>query len=116
MPKRRLDEGSAPLETSVLLALLLLPLTPMLQLFSLALDQIAAESIARHALRYAILHSNQQSIREVTETSVAMLASRWETSASFHLNCGNCSQGSMVSLTIFVGSASATQVAGLEPR
>ena len=115
MPKRRLDEGTAPLETAALLALLLLPVTPMLQLFTIALDQISAESIARHALRYAILHSNEQSIHEVTEASVAMLASRWGTSASFHLNCGNCNRGSLVALTVSVGSASATQVAGLEP-
>ena len=61
------------------------------------------------------VQGGEQSIHEVTEAFVAMLASRWETSASFHLNCGNCNRGSLVALTVSVGSASATQVAGLEP-
>jgi len=71
----------------------------MLQLFSVAFDQIAAESIARHALRYSILHSSEQSIRQTAEIAVDMLASRW-----------------LVVFKVYVGDASATQVAGLEPR
>lgn len=116
MPKRRSDEGSGPLETVALLALLLLPVTPMLQLFSVAFDHIAAESIARHALRYSILHSNEQDIRQTAQQAVNMLASRWERVAEFQIECGSCTKGSLVVLSVVVGEASATQVAGLEPR
>lgn len=116
MRKRKSDSGSAPVETAVLLALLLLPVTPMLQLFSVAFDQIAAESIARHALRYAILHSGEQGIRQVAEIAVETLASHWDRAARFNIDCGSCSKGSLVVLKVFVGDASATQVAGLEPR
>jgi hypothetical protein len=114
--RRQSDSGSAPLETAALLTLLLLPVTPMLQLFSVAFDQIAAESIARHALRYSILHSSEQSIRQTAEIAVDMLASRWGRNARFDVDCGSCSKGSLVVFKVYVGDASATQVAGLEPR
>ena len=116
MPKRRSDSGSAPLETAVLLALLLVPVTPMLQLFSLAFDQIAAESIARHALRYSILHTNEDDIRQTTQLAVNRLAGHWERVADFQVDCGSCTKGSLIVLKVFVGDAFATQVAGIEPR
>jgi hypothetical protein len=88
----------------------------MLQLFSVAFDQIAAESIARHALRYSILHTGEQSIRQTAEIAVEMLAGHWGRPAIFEIDCGSCSKGSLVVLKVFVGDAYATQVAGLEPR
>lgn len=116
MLKRESARGSAPLETAALLALLLLPVTPMLQLFTVAFDQIAAESIARHALRYSILNSGEQSIRQTAEIAVEMLAGHWGRNARFEIDCGSCAKGSLVVLKVFVGDAHATQVAGLEPR
>jgi hypothetical protein len=114
--KKPSDNGSSPLETSALLALLLLPITPMLSLFQLGLDAIAAESIARHALRYSILWSDQAQLEGVLRDSVRELADSWGREAAYELDCGRCSKGSLVSLRVMVGNAQAIQVAGLEPR
>lgn len=116
MPRKPSDKGSSPLETASLLALLLIPITPMTSLFQTAFDAIAAESIARHALRYSILWSEDQRIESRLEEAVTQLAKSWGREAIHSFSCGTCTKGSIVTLRIEVGSAQAVQVAGLEPR
>ena len=109
------DKGAAPLETATLLVLLLLPVTPMLMVIEQIFDAIAAESIARHALRYSILQSKEE-IHSTIASSVELLAESWDREATFTLSCGGCTKGSLATLTVRVGDAVAVQVAGLEPK
>lgn len=116
MLKKPSDRGSSSLETSALLSLLLIPVTPMLSIFQASFDAIAAESIARHALRYSILWSNDAQLEPILRGAVDEFSRAWGTQASFDYGCGDCSKGSLVSLRVRVGDALAIQVAGLEPR
>ncbi len=117
MPKRSFSErGSAPLEIAALMAILLIPISPMLNLFETALDHIAAESIARHSLRYALLQAEPAAMSELVELSVARLAEGWGRVADFSFSCGSCQRGSMAQLTVSIGNASATQTAGIPPK
>lgn len=109
------DRGAAPLETATLLVLLLLPVTPMLLVFEHIFDAIAAESIARHALRYSILQSGEK-FQSTIASSVELLAASWDREATSTLSCGSCAKGSLATLTVRVGDAVAVQVAGLEPK
>jgi len=111
----RLDSGSAPIETATLLVLLLLPLTPMLLIFESVFDAIAAESIARHALRYSILQSGEN-VESSVRSSVELSSSSWQRDATFIFSCGSCEKGSLATLRVRVGEATAVQVAGLEPK
>ncbi len=117
MPERpyQQDKGAAPLETATLLVLLLLPVSPMLLVFEHIFDSIAAESIARHAIRYSILQSGEKP-QSTIASSVELLAETWDRGATFTLSCGTCAKGSLATLTVRVGDAVAVQVAGLEPK
>lgn len=108
--------GSAPLELAGLVALLVLPLTPMLFFYQAVFDAIAAESIARHSLRAAILQGSLEDLDEQLAERVATLAESWEKEATFRFECGECKKGDLISLEIQVGNTIAIQVAGLEPR
>ena len=116
MLKKPSDRGSSPLETSALLALLLLPITPMLSIFQSSFEAIAAESIARHVLRYSILWSNDAQLQPVLRDAVEEFSRAWGREATFEYGCGDCGKGSLISLRVQVGNALAIQVAGLEPR
>lgn len=109
------DRGAAPLETATLLVLLLLPVTPILLVFEHIFDAIAAESIARHALRYSILQSGEK-LKSTIASSVDLLAASWDRDATYALSCGSCAKGSLATFTVRVGDAVAVQVAGLEPK
>ena len=109
------DEGSAPLETSTVLALLLIPITPLLAMVESVFDAIAAESIARHALRYSILKSSDE-LQITIGNAVELLARSWEKEVTFTFDCGMCGKGSLATLTVKVGDSVAIQVAGLEPK
>lgn len=119
MPKKSFlvrAEGSAPLELAALLGILLLPLTPMLLLYSQIFDAIAAESIARHALRAAILSADGGSLDSAISEAVQTLSSSWQKEALFQYDCGRCGKGDLILLEIQVGNSIAIQVAGLEPK
>lgn len=112
------SRGSAPLELVALVTILLLPIAPMVGLFQLVSDQLAAESIARAGLRYAFLSGDlgadpSPRLRGALE----QLARSWEKEISgFELNCQNCRTGGLLELSVRVGSARALQSAGLEPE
>lgn len=108
--------GSAPLELASLVVVLLMPLAPMLLFYDVIFDAIAAESIARHALRLAILKNSEGQLDLAIADSVATLASSWQKEALFNFDCGRCEKGDLIRLEIQVGDAIAIQVAGLEPK
>lgn len=112
----RSSSGSAPLELASLVAVLLLPMGPMLSIFGEVFNSIAAESIARHALRAAILKSPLTSIDAAIASSVESLADSWQREATFSFDCGRCQKGDLIHLQVRVGNATALQVAGLEPK
>lgn len=119
MPKNKFlasSAGSAPLELASLVALLLVPLGPMLILYQEIFDAIAAESIARHSLRAAILGSAGTNLDAAVAESIDSLSRSWQKEASFQLDCGRCAKGDLVSLQVQVGNSIAIQVAGLEPK
>lgn len=119
MPKKNFlsgSAGSAPLELASLAAILLLPLGPMLLFYEAIFDAIAAESIARHALRAAILKSTEGQLDRSIADNVATLASSWQKEAFFQFDCGRCEKGDLIRLEIQVGDAISVQVAGLEPN
>lgn len=108
--------GSAPLELSSLVVLLLLPLTPMLVLYGEIFDAIAAESIARHSLRLGILQSSGSDLERFVSESISALSDNWGRAAEYELNCGQCQKGSTVTLQVRVGNSVAIQTAGLDPK
>lgn len=110
------SRGSAPLELSSLVLLLLAPLAPMLILYGEIFDAIAAESIARHTMRLTILHADIDEMELVAARSVETLSESWGKAADFELECGICQKGSLITLQIRVGNSEAIQTAGLEPR
>jgi hypothetical protein len=107
------DSGSTPLEIVATAALLLLPVAPMTQLYNQLSDELAAESIARHALRLAILHESKNPDAYLA-TAVAQLEGQWQKEVSkAHLSCSiNCQ---LLSLEVEVGSAIAIHTMGIEP-
>ena len=111
------ERGSSPIETVALLALLLLPIGPVVLIFGHLSDAMAAESIARHALRSGILEADSvPEISSAVAAAVEKLASGWGKSAEHQLSCSPCAPGGLAALEVFVGSAAALQVAGLEPE
>ncbi len=109
------SKGSAPLELTSLVVMLLLPLGPMSVLYGEIFDAIAAESIARHSIRLVILHGDNRGFEMIAARSVAELSNSWGKTADFELKCGNCQKGSLVTLRVKVGNSEAIQTAGLEP-
>ncbi len=109
--------GSSPIETVALLAILLVPIGPVLMLFAHLSDAMAAESIARHALRSGILEAEGVSdIPGAIESSVGQLSAGWDKDAQHRFSCGACEPGGLAALEVVVGSAAALQAAGLEPN
>jgi hypothetical protein len=111
--KRFSDQGSSPLELVAFTALLILPLSLSIGLYQQLSSELAAESIARHALRLAIL-SDFQTPSSQLQSAVSLFAANW--------GLGNveyrywCTSGcSLVTLEVQVGAATAIQTMGL-PR
>ena len=110
------DAGSSPIETVALLAVLLLPIAPVVTLFGELSDSMAAESIARHGLRAAVLGAEDPSqLPLLVATKVQELSTPWQKSAEHRFSCQPCEAGGLATLEIAVGNALAVQVAGLEP-
>lgn len=108
--------GSTPLELASLVVVLLMPLAPMLALYGEIFDAIAAESIARHSLRAAVLKSSVTPLDNAIADSVRALASSWQREAKVQFDCGKCEKGDLIVIEIKVGNSTAIQVAGLEPN
>ena len=111
------EGGSSPIETVALLAILLLPIAPAVTLLAHLSDSMAAESIARHSLRAAILQADDTTeVASFVAQSVQRLGSSWQKSAQHAFVCQPCEAGGLAVLEVQVGSAVALQVAGLEPE
>ncbi len=110
------SKGSAPLELSSVVVLLLVPLSPMLVLYEEIFDAIAAESIARHSIRLAVLQGESSDLELIAARFVSELSESWGKTAEFELDCGTCQKGSLLTLSVRVGNSEAIQTAGLEPR
>lgn len=110
------SSGSAPLEMVTLITLLLLPIAPMLLVFDQVSDQIAAESIARHGLRYAFLSGELASDPSPRlAPALEELAASWgKELVGYQLRCLGCEAGGLIELVVRVGSAQAIQSAGVE--
>jgi hypothetical protein len=108
--RRFSDEcGSAPLEFIGFGLLLQLPLLPlMLQLSSIQLEQLCAESMARNALR-------AYSVSAVPiQTSLDLIAKDFDLPSSTRFSHSLTAQAGLVTLEVSVGQASAMAV-GVEP-
>lgn len=118
--RQRLSDssGSTALELVVWLALLLLPVAPMMAIFGQLSNQLAAESIARHALRGTLLSITDPSqLPAEMKRQLAPLQSSWGKEITrYSLACGNCSRGNIITLRIWISGAEAVQSAAMAPR
>ncbi|MDE0868138.1 MAG: hypothetical protein OSA22_03950 [Aquiluna sp.] len=112
------ENGSSPLEAVALLMLLVLPIAPSLGLYQHLSDSLAAESIARHGLRSAVLSKEKGEVPRQLSAVLESLAASWgKTLGGYELRClSDCRDSDILSLEISIGSARAIQSAGLEPR
>jgi hypothetical protein len=98
-----------------------LPLAPAIELQRALSHSLAAESIARNALRSAILASNGDvaSLRARAAVVAAELARSWGVDTgqlALELDCSRCQSDELVSLQVRLGNQSAFALMGLEPR
>mgnify|MGYP006902215047 CR=1 FL=1 len=111
--KRSSDKGSSPLELVAFTALLLMPLGLGISVYSQVSNELAAESIARHALRLAMLE-NPIRPSEKLQQAVELFGDNW--GVEFVEFRHWCTLGcSLVTLEVTVGNAIAIQSMGL-PR
>ncbi len=118
MFRQRLSDsrGSTLIEVVVWVALLLMPLGPGLALYSQLSDQMAAESVARNALRFAILSSDTNAeVRATAYEQAKVLAQSWGKQISqLQLRCSSsCPQGNLLHLEVVIGNARAIQTSAL---
>lgn len=107
----RHDLGSAPVETVALITLLLLPIGPGVILYDQISNQLAAESIARHGVRAAMLESQLGSFASPAQ-ALEVLALSWRKSiASYRVT----RTGELVTLEVVIGNARALATLGIEP-
>lgn len=112
------SRGSTPLELVIWLTLMLLPIGPMLGIYAQLSNQLAAESIARHALRGTVLSvSDPSQLPGEMRRQLAPLEASWgKRITRYTLSCGNCARGNIITLKIQIGNAEAVQSAALSPR
>jgi hypothetical protein len=118
MFRQRLSDsrGSTLVELVIWVSLLLMPIGPGLALYAQLSDQLAAESIARNALRFAILSSTSNAqVRTSAYQQAAVLAQSWgKRLGSVQLRCsGSCPRGNLLHLEVVVGNAKAIQTSAL---
>lgn len=104
------ESGSSPLELVMFTALLLLPLGLGLSTYQQLSNELAAESIVRHALRLAMLQNPTQP-SEALPWAVGQLASDWELSGiDYRYWCSaHCT---LVTLEVSITGARAIQTMG----
>lgn len=106
------SEGSTPLELVTAIALLLMPITPIALLAGQLQNEVAAESIARNALRMAILQSPEDPQAFISR-SISELEASWNLDVvDYQIWCSDGCQ--LLSLDVFVGNASAIHTMGVE--
>jgi hypothetical protein len=111
--KLSVDSGSTPLELIFTAALLLLPIAPTALLYQQLANELAAESIARHALRAAILRSPENPV-EILDATLQELSANWGVLVTnYEFWCSNGCE--ITSLRVQVGGANAIASMGLEP-
>jgi hypothetical protein len=111
--KRSSESGSSPLELVVFTALLIIPIGLSLGLYQQLSNELAAESIARHALRLSML-TDPVRPSEHFEGAVTLFAEDWGLTGVDYKYW--CSSGcSLVTLEVSVGSTRAIQTMGI-PR
>jgi hypothetical protein len=91
----------------------------MLALYGQLSDQLAAESIARHVLRSALISSTSQNQlnHEVTRQLGPLQLSWGKKVTKYRLGCaGSCSNGSLVNLEVWVRGGYAIQSGALAPK
>jgi hypothetical protein len=115
------ERGTAPLELVAWAALLLLPLAPAIELQRALSHQLAAESIARNALRTAILAADGDlELLKARAAVVALeLARSWDVDTgllALGLDCSRCESDEIALLQVQLGNQSASAIMGLEPR
>lgn len=103
--------GSAPIETVALVTLLLLPIGPAVLLYEQISNQLAAESIARHAVRAAMLNAPLGGFSDPS-SAINLLARSWQRQVLF---VAVDNQAEIISLEVHVGGARAIASVGREP-
>jgi len=103
--------GTAPIETVALITLLLLPIGPGIILYDQISNQLAAESIARHGVRAAMLESQLGSFGS-PDQALQVLALSWQKSLTGYRVSKS---GELVNLEVVIGSARALATLGIEP-
>lgn len=105
------DSGSSPLELVTLTALLVMPIGLAIGMYQQLANELAAESIARHSLRLAMLSSPQKPSQSF-ESAIERFSEDWQVSGVDYRYW--CSLGcSLVTLEVEVGQATAKQTMGL---
>jgi hypothetical protein len=104
--------GSAPIETVALITLLLIPVGPAVLLYDQISNQLAAESIARHGVRAAMLDAPLGGFTD-PGSAVSVLARSWQKPV---LGYEVSSQGELITLEVRVGNARAIATLGREPE
>lgn len=109
--KRSFDSGSSPLELVAFTTLLVLPIGLAIVLYQQLSNELAAESIARHALRLAMLSSPKRP-SEALDRAINQFAENWDADDVEYRYW--CSSGcSLVTLEVQVGQAFAIQTMGI---
>lgn len=107
--------GSAPIETVALITLLLLPIGPAVLLYEQISNQLAAESLARHGVRAAMLEAPLGGFNN-PGSYLAVLARSWQKEiASYQVNSKPANQGELITLEVRVGNAFAIATLAKEP-
>ena len=104
--------GSAPIETVALVTLLLLPIGPGVILYEQISNQLAAESIARHGVRAAMLQSDLGSFGSPAQ-ALEVLALSWQKPLTGYRVSRS---GDLVTLEVVVANARAVATLGIEPQ
>ena len=107
------SKGSSPLELVATVALLLLPVTPITMLAGQLQDELAAESIARNALRLSILRSPSDPEDYLGKTITDLAASWHEVIGGYEVWCSDGCE--LISLQVKIGNATAIHTMGVEP-
>jgi hypothetical protein len=118
------EAGNAPLELIAWVVVLLVPLFPAIELQRAIADQMAAEAIARHALRSAVLlESAGEPISESFTLNIQRVALeiahtyRVEPKGiELRVDCSRCESDELVTLEVLVSGYRAMGVMGLEPK
>ena len=94
-----------------LITLLLLPIGPAVLLYDQISNQLAAESLARHGIRAAVLDAPLGGFND-PGGALEVLARSWQKQlAGYQVS----SQGELVTLEVRLGNASAIATVGREP-